>query len=50
MQFWFNQRKKLYPDDASHIRQTDIYEGGAWYVEIDAKIIAEGKRFNISEF
>lgn len=48
--YWFDKWKGLYPDDASHIRQTDIYEGSARYIEIAAEIIAEGKSFNTSGF
>ncbi|WP_164141770.1 hypothetical protein [Serratia marcescens] len=48
--YWFDLWKTLYPDDASRIRQTDIEEGSARYIEIAAEIIAEGKRFNTPEF
>ncbi|EUM08119.1 hypothetical protein L465_03651 [Enterobacter sp. BIDMC 29] len=48
--YWFDLWKKLYPDDANRIRQTDVDEGSARYVEIAAEIIAQGQRFNTAEF
>lgn len=48
--YWFELWKKLYPDDANSIRQTDVNEGSAQYVEVAAEIIAQGKRFDTEEF
>lgn len=48
--YWFDLWKKLYSDDASRIRQTDIDEGSARYIEIAAEIIAKGNIFNTAEF
>lgn len=48
--YWYDLWKKLYPDDASRIRQTDIDEGSARYIEIAAEIIAKGNIFNTAEF
>lgn len=48
--YWFDQWKKQYPDEAERIRQIDVKEGSARYIETAAEIIAKGKEFNTSEF
>lgn len=48
--YWYEKWKKLYPEDASSVRQADISEGTARYIENAAEIIAQGKAFNSSEF
>lgn len=48
--YWYDLWKKSYPDEASHIRQADIDEGSARYIEIAAKTIAEGYPVNTAEY
>lgn len=48
--YWSNLWKERYHDEASRIRQTDVEEGSARYIEIAAEIIAQGIHFNTPEF
>lgn len=48
--YWFDLWTKSYPDDAANIRQSDIDEGSARYIEIAAEIIAQGNDFDTIEF
>ena len=48
--YWSDQWKKFYPEDANRIRENDILEGSARYIEVAAEIIAKGHSFNSAEF
>jgi len=48
--YWFDLWKELYPEDARRIRQTDINEGSAKYIEIIAEIISQGSNIDTIEF
>jgi len=48
--YWYNLWTTVCPDDASRIRQTDLVEGTARYIEIAAEIMAQGHPFNSITF
>lgn len=48
--YWFDLWKKLHPEDARLIRQTDIIEGSAKYIEVIAEVISQGNILDTMEF